>query len=93
MYARITSRPYCPTMRRSSSTPFSLAATCALRSARFVSGFLDGYSALVSRCLVSVSRSRPSSTSSQLSISTPSSSMRVLAAGIEPGDMPPISAW
>ena len=26
-------------------------------------------------------------------MSTPSSSMRVLAAGIEPGETPPISAW
>ena len=42
---------------------------------------------------VSASRSSPPATSSQLSISTPSSSTRVLNAGIEPGVIPPISAW
>ena len=72
--------------------PFSLAAICARRSARLVSGARDGYSALASRSTVSCSRSRPSSTSSQLSISTPSSSTRVLNAGIDPGEIPPISA-
>ncbi len=42
--------------------------------------------------VVSASLSWPFSTSSQLSISTPSSSTRVLSAGIDPGDTPPISA-
>ena len=42
---------------------------------------------------VSASRNRPSSTSSQLSNSTPSSCTSRLVAGIEPGVMPPISAW
>ncbi len=42
--------------------------------------------------MVSASRISPPATSRQLSISTPSSSTRVLNAGIEPGVMPPISA-
>ncbi len=37
MYARTTSRPKCSTIRPSSCTPFSLAATCARRSAMFCS--------------------------------------------------------
>ena len=80
-------------MRRSSSAPFSFAAIWARRSARLVSGSRDGYSAPVSRASVCASRNSPSSTSSQLSISTPSSSIRVLFAGMEPGEIPPISAW
>ena len=43
--------------------------------------------------MVSASFRRPFSTSSQLSISTPSSSSRVLALGMDPGEIPPISAW
>jgi hypothetical protein len=43
--------------------------------------------------MVPASFRRPFSTSSQLSISTPSSSTRVLALGIDPGEIPPISAW
>jgi len=73
--------------------PLALAAICARRSARFVAGSRDGYSAVWSSLIVSASLSRPFSTRSQLSISTPSSSTRVLLAGIEPGDTPPISAW
>ena len=42
---------------------------------------------------ISASRRRPPSTSLTLSISTPSSSMRVENGGIEPGVMPPMSAW
>ena len=45
------------------------------------------------RAVVSASRNRPFSTSSQLSKSTPSSSIVRLCAGMEPGVMPPISAW
>ena len=73
--------------------PFSLAAIWARRSATLVAGSRDGYSAVVSSSVVSASRSRRSWTSSQLSISTPSSSTWVLAAGMDPGDTPPISAW
>jgi hypothetical protein len=73
--------------------PFSFAATWARRSATLVAGSRDGYSAVASRFTVSPSRNLAPVTSSQLSISTPSSSTRVLAAGIEPGEMPPISAW
>ena len=73
--------------------PLALAAIWARRSARLVAGSLDGYSAVCSSLIVSASLSWPSWTSSQLSISTPSSSTRVLAAGIDPGDTPPISAW
>ena len=73
--------------------PLALAAIWARRSARLVAGSRDGYSAVARSSVVSASRSLPSSTSSQLSISTPSSSTRVLAAGMEPGDTPPISAW
>ena len=79
-------------MARSSAMPRSLAAIWARRSARLVAGSREGYSAVASRFSVSASRSRAFCTSSQLSISTPSSSTRVLAAGIDPGEMPPISA-
>jgi hypothetical protein len=41
----------------------------------------------------SASRSRPSRTSRKLSNSTPSSSMVVENGGIEPGVLPPMSAW
>jgi hypothetical protein len=73
--------------------PFSFAAIWARRSARLVAGSREGYAAVVRRFTVSASFRRPFSTSSQLSISTPSSSTRVLALGIDPGEMPPISAW
>ena len=53
----------------------------------------DGYGASVSSRRVSASRNRPSATSSQLSNSTPSSSTLRLFAGIEPGVIPPTSAW
>ena len=79
---------------RSSCTPFSLAATCALMSATFTSGLRDGYSRPASSSAsVSASRKRPPSTSSKLSISTPSSSSVRANGGIEPGVMPPMSAW
>jgi hypothetical protein len=52
----------------------------------------DGYCALPRSSAISASRNRPSLTSSQLSISTPSSSTRVENAGIDPGEIPPISA-
>jgi hypothetical protein len=42
MYAFTTSRPKCSTMRRSSCTPVSFAATWARRSARFCSTLRDG---------------------------------------------------
>jgi hypothetical protein len=58
----------------------------------FTSGLRDGWAAERSRSSVAASRSSPSRTSSQLSISTPSSSTRLLNAGIEPGVIPPISA-
>ncbi len=93
MYARTTSSPKWPTMRCSSSMPLEFAAIWARRSARLVAGSRDGYSADSSSLTVSASRSRAAETSSQLSISTPSSSTRVLLAGMEPGDTPPISAW
>ncbi len=80
-------------MRRSSAMPFSLAAIWARRSARLVSGSREGWAAVVSSSRVSVSRRVPSRTRSQLSKSTPSSSTVRLKAGIEPGVMPPISAW
>ena len=80
-------------MACSSRMPSSLAAICARRSARLVAGAREGYLAVCSRLIVSASFRRPSWTSSQLSISTPSSSTRVLALGIDPGEMPPISAW
>ena len=73
--------------------PLELAAIWARRSARFVAGSRDGYSAVSSSLIVSASFSWPFWTRSQLSISTPSSSTRVLLAGIDPGDTPPISAW
>jgi hypothetical protein len=40
-----------------------------------------------------VSRKRPASTSLKSVISTPSSSMLRLSGGIEPGVIPPMSAW
>jgi hypothetical protein len=72
--------------------PSSLAAIWARRSARLVAGAREGYMAVSRRSMVSASFRRPFSTSSQLSISTPSSSTRVLALGIDPGEIPPISA-
>ena len=53
----------------------------------------DGYSPLFSSASISASRSTPRSTSRKLLICTPSSSMRVENGGIEPGVMPPMSAW
>ena len=73
--------------------PFSFAAIWARRSARLVAGSREGYSAVCRSFMVSASRSLESWTSSQLSISTPSSSTRVLALGMDPGEIPPISAW
>jgi hypothetical protein len=73
--------------------PFSFAAIWARRSARFVAGAREGYMAVSRRLIVPASLSLPPVTSSQLSISTPSSSTRVLALGMDPGDIPPISAW
>src|ERR1700678_2260809 len=64
--------------------PFSFAAIWARRSAILVAGAREGNSAAVSRRSVSSSRSLPFSTSSQLSISTPSSSVRVLPADALP---------
>src|SRR4030095_2530838 len=43
MYACTTSRPKCSTMRRSSCTPFALAAIIARRSAMFCSMLRAGY--------------------------------------------------
>jgi hypothetical protein len=80
-------------MARSSLTPFSLAAIWARRSAMLSAGLRDGCGALRSISIVSDSRSVPFSTSSQLRMRTPSSSMWLLNAGMEPGVMPPISAW
>ncbi|CAM5631520.1 hypothetical protein SALBM217S_06185 [Streptomyces griseoloalbus] len=80
-------------MRPTSSTPLWLAAIWARRSARLVAGLREGWGASVSRRRVSSSRNRPFSVSSQLSKRTPSSSMVRLFAGMEPGAMPPISAW
>ncbi|CAM5300018.1 hypothetical protein SRIMM317S_00909 [Streptomyces rimosus subsp. rimosus] len=57
------------------------------------SGAREGYGPAASRARVSSSRSFPSRTSSQLSKRTPSSWMVRLKAGMEPGVMPPISAW
>jgi hypothetical protein len=57
-----------------------------------VAGAREGYLADLRRLMVSASFRRPSWTSSQLSISTPSSSTRVLALGMDPGEIPPISA-
>ena len=74
-------------MRCSSAMPLALAAICARRSARFVAGSRDGYSAVLSSSIVSASRSRVLATRSQLSISTPSSSTRVLLAGIDPATL------
>jgi len=53
----------------------------------------DGYGAVRSVSAVSAARNLLFSTSSQFRSRTPSSSMRLLAAGIEPGVRPPISAW
>ena len=92
MYAVTTSRPNWLTSWRSSAAPFSLAAIWARRSARLAPGFRDGNSAEVSSSVVADSRISPPPASRQLSMSTPSSSTRVLKAGIEPGVMPPISA-
>ena len=76
----------------SSAMPLEFAAIWARRSARLVAGSLDGYSADASSLTVSASRSLAPETSSQLSISTPSSSSRVLLAhGAR--CHPPISAW
>ena len=80
-------------MSRSSWTPFSVAAIWARRSAMLLSGLRDGWTAERSRSSRAASRRTPSSTSSQLSMSTPSSSTRVLNAGMDPGVIPPISAW
>ena len=72
--------------------PFSFAAIWARRSATLVAGSREGYMAVSRRLTVSASRILASWTRSQLSISTPSSSTRVLALGMDPGEMPPISA-
>ena len=59
----------------------------------FCAGLRDGQGPLSSSARVSASRKRPPSTSLTLSNCTPSSSMRVENGGIEPGVVPPMSAW
>ncbi|CFU08354.1 Uncharacterised protein [Bordetella pertussis] len=80
-------------MRSSSCTPFSLAAICACRSAMFWSGLRAGQrpEARISRA--SRSRNSPLPTSWKLVNSTPSSSTVRESGGIEPGVVPPMSAW
>ena len=59
----------------------------------FCCGLRLGYSPLSSSAIISASRSTPRSTSFTLLICTPSSSMRVENGGIDPGVVPPTSAW
>ncbi len=59
----------------------------------FCAGLRDGQRPLSSSARVSSSRKRPFSTSLTLSNSTPSSSIRVEKGGIDPGVVPPMSAW
>ena len=93
MYACTTSRPKCSTILRSSCTPFSLAAICAFKSAMFCWVLREGYWPLLSSATISSWRSTPLSTNLKLLICTPSSSMRVENGGMEPGVVPPTSAW
>src|SRR4029078_8390723 len=93
MWALTTANWKCCTMLRSSATPFSLAAICALMSLMFCTGLRAGYFAPVSAASNSFSRKRPRSTSLKLSKSTPSCSIVVAFGDIEPGEMPPTSAW
>ncbi len=80
-------------MRPSSCTPFAFAAIIARRSAMFCATLRAGYRPDESSAIVSASRRRPRSTSRKLSISTPSSSTVRESDGIEPGVIPPTSAW
>ena len=57
------------------------------------SRFRAGHWPEPSSARISASRKWPSSTSSALSISTPSSSIERLSGGIDPGAIPPMSAW
>ncbi|MCY1374933.1 hypothetical protein D9M69_623070 [compost metagenome] len=59
----------------------------------FCWGLRLGNSPLCSNAIISASRSTPRSTSFTLLICTPSSSMRVENGGMEPGVVPPMSAW
>ena len=58
-----------------------------------ISGERTGYFTPRSSARVSASRSRPPSTSFQLSIYAPSSSIVRLSGGIDPGVSPPTSVW
>ena len=57
------------------------------------SGLRAGQSPEPSSSRISASRKWPSSTSRTLSISTPSSLIERLSGGIDPGAIPPMSAW
>ena len=59
----------------------------------FWSGLRAGQGPTPSRARMSASRKRPASTSRALSISTPSSATVRLSGGMEPGVVPPTSAW
>ena len=75
------------------SAPRRHAATCAERSAMFCAMLRAGYSPDASNARMSASQNRPSSTISTLSKMMPSSTIVVLSGGIDPGRVPPISAW
>ena len=73
--------------------PASLAAICALMSAMLVSGLRAGCGASPSSARNAASRKWPPSRMRKSSITTPSSSRRAELGGVEPGVVPPMSAW
>ena len=93
MYACTTSRPKWSIILPHLLDALLVRGDLGAQVGEVGSGLRDGYGAAVSSSRVSSSRNRPSSTSSQLSNSTPSSCTLRLCAGMEPGVMPPISAW
>ena len=91
--AATASRPSAAASARSPSAPRWLAATAAARSARFSSTARDGHGPLDNRRRIASQRGSPAATSSLGGITTPSSARVVASGGIEPGRLPPISAW
>ncbi len=80
-------------MSRSAATPRWLAAAAARMSARLSAGARDGCRAERSTRSTSAYRASPRRIMCIGAMITPSSSSRVAPGGMEPGRVPPISAW